>query len=291
MIMQTAIDTIYPVELNFGLSEEEIELAEKFVDWFTVNGHFFGIAGHMIVTGMPRQGKGLFASTFCWWLKRLFRGKHILSDEALKPAFGEYRMFTEDTFREDIDKMSELADEQTKKKRMTGTEEKKLVEQWITDDGQVELKHAILRLSEYRRYMYNRRPASIMNFLISTLITQWGHIDLLIIGDVQLAHDLDQYTCLPYVGYDVRCCWSTIYPNTVEAHMYRTTFNKARGELVPIGKPIPITIDGAKQRPELGIKDYDNKTGEPIYNSYFDLYYSKSPPQFKFGRRNLGGTL
>jgi hypothetical protein len=287
--VETALVTtseLYPVELNNNLNEEEIELAEKIIGWLTIAGHFYGIAGHMIVTGMPRQGKGLFATWLSYWLHRLFRNRHIICDEKMKPAFGEHKIFNEDMLRQDIDRMMEVAKDNGAKLKKTEKESKDFVEKWIAESGEVVLKNSILRLTEYWRYMYNRRPGTLMNYFISGILRQWGHIDTFVIGDAQLAHDLDAFTCLPYVNYDVRCMWSSTRQNTVDAHFYQTMFNKSRGKLTPIGKPHILHIDGGKQHEFLGVKGIA-EDGSPIYNSYFDLYYSKSPPQLKFSSKKL----
>lgn len=290
---------LYTVELNKGLSEQEVEWAEKIIDWLTIKGHFFGINGHMIVTGMPRQGKGLFASFFIWLLIHLFKGKHVLSDEALKPAFGPHDIFNEDVLREDIDKMAQMnkdlgIKQQKDFAKLKESEKQSLIDGWITDGpGKTLLQNSILRLAEYWRYMFNRRPGSMMNYFMMGILKQWGHMDSFIIGDSHFAHDLDAYTCLPYVNYDVRCTWSNSHPNTVEAKLYRVEFNRAKQCLVPVDrKPIPIYICGSLQMPMLGIKEID-KDGNPVYNTPFDLYFSKSPPQFKFGTKpvSLGGTI
>ena len=269
---------LYTVELNDGLTEQEQEEAYKILCWLKGSGPFFGIAGLMLITGMPRQGKGLFSNTFSWKIKRYFKGIRILRDDHPGPIYGEYSLFDESVLAGDLEAMSEIA--KIKKP------DKKLIDKWVTEKGQVMIHKAVLQLDEGWRYQNNRRPMAEMNIALGGLNKLWGHTETLTMLQAQWYHDLDRFTCLPWVTHEVRCQMSTEKENTIEAHLYRVKYNVMTSRLIVLDKAIKLYIDGAKERPELGVSHVD-ADGTPHYYRYFDLYNSKSAPMMKY----KGGQL
>ncbi len=269
-------ESLYTLELNPGLTDTEVEEAYTIIRWLQGSGQFYGIAGLMLVTGMPRQGKGLFGNVLAHKIKRLFKGKHILRDDHPKAVFGKYDLFNEDILGEDIARMRNIAisDIPTEVRGSNRKQKAQLISDvnaWRTERGEVLFKNAIALLDEFWRYMNNRRPMSPMNLALSGLIKMWGHLDCLFMGLAQRQHDLDRFTCLPYTTHEARCCWCRDRESTVQVMLYRVQFSSAKQALVPIDKPTRIFIDGGRIRSELGGL------------RYFDLYNSKAAPLFQFG--------
>ena len=266
-------EKLYTLELNPGLTESEIEEAHDIVRWLQGSGSFYGIAGLMLVTGMPRQGKGTFGNVLAYKIKKYFSGKRILRDDHPKSLFGSYTLFNEDTVIDDVAKMNQIAKDDVPKDARSKKQKAELVEdikKWTTEKGEVMLQNSIVLLDEFWRYMNNRRPMSPMNLALSGLIKMWGHTDTLYMGLAQRQHDLDRFTCLPYVTHEARCCWCKDRADTVQVMLYRVMFSMAKSSLVPVDKPTRIFVNGGKMRPEIGGK------------RYFDLFNSKSAPMFQF---------
>lgn len=280
-------DGLYKVELQDNLAPEEVSEALNILRWLQGKGEFYGIAGLMLVTGDPRQGKGLFANVFAWKIKRYFKNKRILRDDHPTALFGEYTLFNEDTLREDIARMAEVAMEDVPKQAKSARQKAQLiaqVDQWRTEMGMVLVQNAVALLDEYWKYVYKREPMSPMNRAMGGLNKMWGHTETLYMGVAQTQHDLDRFTCLPWVTHQVRCQMMGERPGTVEAHLYHVRYDRARGKLIQVDKaPVKIIVDGLKERPELGISRID-ADGETHYYRYVDIYKSKSAPMMKFGK-------
>jgi hypothetical protein len=267
-------ESLYSLELNPGLTSAEREEAESIVRWLQGNGQFYGIAGLMLVTGMPRQGKGLFSNVLSYKVKRYFKGKHVLRDDHPTSTYGPYTLFNEDVLMEDIARMKEIATGDVPKEAKSAKQKAEMikdVKEWQSSRGEVMFKNAVAVLDEGWRYMNNRRPMSPMNLTLSGIIKMWGHLDCMLMILAQRQHDLDRFTCLPYVTHEARCVYCKDRPNTVQVMFYRVQYSSARQALVPVDKPTRIFVDGGKMRPELGGK------------RYFDLYRSKAAPLFDYG--------
>lgn len=271
-------EALYSLELNPGLTAAELDDAYTIVRWLQGSGMFYGIAGLMLVTGMPRQGKGLFGNVLAYKIRKYFKGKKIIRDDHPGQLWidkvGPYTFFNEDVLAADIARMNEIAASDVPTEAKTAKKKAEMVRavaEWKSSTGEVLFQNAVALLDEFWRYMNNRRPMSPMNLAIGGIIKMWGHLDCLLMGLAQRQHDLDQYTCLPYVTHEVRCVWCREREDTVQATLYRVQYSNARRALVPIDKPTRIFLDGGRFRDELGGK------------RYFDLYKSKAAPSFQFG--------
>lgn len=279
----TISDGLYSVQLNEGLTDEEVEDALDILRWIQGENAFYGIAGLMLVTGAPRSGKGIFTNTFSWKIKRYFKDIRIVRDDHPTALYGNYEFFNEDRLSNDLKVMFDVAtDGKAAKKKPKFTSAQ--CEQWATEEGSSIMQKSVALFDEYWKYMYNRTPHSIMNKSLGGLNKMWGHTETLHIGVVQWVHDLDRFTCLPWVTHEVRCQMSSERAGTVEAHMYHVKFNRRKMQLVLLDqKPVRIVIDGLKERPELGVS-YIDDDGNVHYYRYVDLFYSKSAPMIDFMR-------
>ncbi len=262
---------IYSVTLNENLQEWEVQEAWKIIRWLKGAGPFFGIAGVFLVSGPPRQGKGLFSNTLTWKILRYFKGKHCLRDDRPSELFGPYTLFNEDTLVADVARMTEVSEQDIVRTARKAKDKAKLKEQigkWQATAGEILLQNSIVLKDEFWKDVNKRRPMSPMNLLFGGLMKMWGHLDMMLIGVIQQYHDLDRFTCLPFVNLHAKCIWCTSMPNTTEVNLYHVQWSEARQALIPIDKrPIRIFVDGGAPRPEL-----DGK-------GYFDLFSSKSAPR------------
>ena len=266
-------ESLYQLELNPGLTDAEEEQAYDIVHWLKGDGPFYGIAGHMLITGPPRQGKGLFANMLAYRVQKLFKHKHTLRDDHPRALYGPYELFNEEIMMADIRRMAEVAKADLPDEEDATTVAKKkarqqLAEQWGSGEGKVKMKNAILLLDEYWRYVDKRRPMSPMLLGLSGNIKLWGHLDLMVIGIAQMVDDLDPHRILPYVNLEARCQWCDYKPNTAEVNLYRVKWSVSRQKLLPTDRPTRIFVDGARPREELG--------GKRLY----DLYNSKAAPMY-----------
>jgi len=269
---QDKVESLFSVEINPNLEPWEVEEAEKMLNWITGDGEFLGVAGFILVTGLPRQGKGTFINPFAWKLNRYF-GKRILRDDHPTTLFGKYTLFNEDVLIEDVSRMAQVAREDIPKEARGAKQKqtlKRAVETWITEEGEVFLQDAVVMLDEFWRYMNNRRPMNPMNIALSGLIKMMYHTDTLYMGVAQRKHELDRFTCLPYVTHEARCQWCTDRESSVRVDLQRVMWSGGRSALVPVGKGIILYVDGGRPRDELGGK------------RYFDLFKSKSAPMMVF---------
>lgn len=224
-----------------------------------------GGRGLMLMFGMPGQGKGLVANMVAKKLN-LYLGKKVLRDDIPKRLFGPYTLFNEDVLLDELERMSMIARGEAVKKTMRSknsiTNAQNQISQWRTEKGDVLLKGSVLLLDEFWRYMHNRRPHNPMGILLGGIIKMWRHLDLMIIGIAQQKHELDQFSCLPYVTHEVRCEW--VGRNTARYKVYPVRYVGSRGVFEAIGESWGGLIDGNKPREWLN--------GGRLY----DLYNSKS---------------
>lgn len=260
-------DNLYEDRLRPDLSEWEIEDA--------MHKRRF-IRGMMLITGDPGSGKGLFANTLAWKIKRYYEGRKALLDYKPRPLFGPYLPFDEEFLKGELSKMAELSKvriseipnnidrEDTEKIKDVS----KLANEWVRSKrGGIYLSNSVLVLEEFKRYLHNRRPMNPMGITIGHIITWWRHLDILIVGMTPFKREIDRISCLPYVTHEVRCTWQT--DGRAKCTIFQTKWVSSKGILVMArgkGTSMPIVIDGWKERPELG--------GQ----RYFDLYNSKYLP-------------
>jgi len=264
-------NTAYIPSLNPDLTPDELEDAERQIKLSR---------GLAVILGMPGQGKGLFGNMKAFKNKDYFTDRKVLRDDRPRRLFGMYEPFTEETLLEDVARMDKISkcDIQTEIKRSDKVGIKLLsdrINHWRTTEGEVRLKNGILLLDEFWRYFHNRRPMNPMGILLGGVVKVWRHLDVLILGISQQEHELDRYSCLPYVTHKIHCAWSMIYPDTAECHLHRVRFVGSKGVLEVTGRrPTTIYVDGGKQRPELGMtiaKNFGEYQPNNLEQAIFDI--------------------
>lgn len=263
-------DELYGFELQDDLSEEEVELAMKVVRWGLLRGI-------VIVTGAVGSGKDLFGNVVSWIVKRCFKKRKALRDEKPRQLYGLYEPFNSMAVAQELANVERLAEGMPKEvsredvklyKRITN-----LAEQWLDTGGEEKLAGGVLFLTEFWRYFHNRQPFNPMGIVTGAILKRWRHLDLLVIGNAPRKHELDNYSCKPYVTTEVRCSWKG---NDVGLYrIFRTVYIGGAGVLRMSGKPKNIEIDGGAPRDFLGGK------------RWFDLFVSKSRSKISLSREAM----
>lgn len=281
---------LYQVTLNDGLTDEEQARAERILKWFIYKGQFFGVAGVMLVTAPPRSGKDTWANYLAWLCKRYYKNVRVIRDDHPQPAFGEYTYWDDNFLRADLQRMRAVA----KAENSTGMDAKALSEKWIADKGEVMMKHAVVLFTEAWQKMSNRSPHDPVNRALGGLNKMWGHTETLYIYVAQWAHDLDRFTCLPWVNLHAKCMIDSNNPSRIIVHLYHVEFNFRKQELVVLDKrPEVIPINAARERSEMGVHHVD-PDGTVHYNRVWDLFNSKSAPLLRMGgdpKKDMIGDL
>lgn len=250
--------------------------------------------GVMLVTGQPGSGKDLFGISLAAMNKYYFN-RRILLDFLPRRAFGEYTLFNAQVMMEEINRMAKAAGVEKFEKGKDKKERDEIAEylgkQWVEEEGEILLKGGFLYLSELRRYCYNRNPHNPFNKFIGSICSVWRHLDLLVLGTYINRHEIDQYSFLSHVTHWAKCSWSLVRPHTTDVRISRGAFIGANNVYNVEGKDIILHVDGSAPRRFLGIKKDENgndimekdKSGNlvPVYNSFFDLYVTKSMVNLK----------
>lgn len=247
------------VALADGLSRKEREEATLLYRLFTPLGEAIGLWGLCLVVGDPGNGKDTFGNIATYKLKKFFRQKRILRDEKPRPLFGVYAgIFNDYVIQEDLSKMRDLA----KHGRVDADGAKfdgnymnaleKAADDWVTEKGEVLLKHSVVYLTEFWRYCYKREPHNPMNKTMGGIHKVKRHLDTLIIGNTQQVEDLDRFTCLPWVDWRVTCVKSVANRTGFVYYVDRVKYDKRAQVLVSPGRPFPIAWDAGKPRSDLG---------------------------------------
>ena len=214
--------------------------------------------GVMFVTGGARQGKDLFGVVLSCLMKRYF-GRPILLDFKPKRLFGEYTYFNPQLMMTEISKMARLSGvegadlnkELSKAEAVAFTE---AANEFI-DDNVLMFQNAVVYFSELRRYCYKRNPSNRINKFIGALNTQWGHLDMLIIGTHLQANEIDRFTYLEKAKLWVECKWMLTRPNTTRARITRDMYLGADGVFNASLKKLNYFVDGGAPREFLTHKD------------------------------------
>jgi len=207
--------------------------------------------GLCIVKGLPGAGKDVLGNYLAHKVGRLFPHKRIMRDERPRKLFGPYAgLFNELVLAEDLERMKTFA--KGLKGYRAGEAIEKAADQWVTDRGEVLLKNSLLYLTEYSKYCYCREPHSPMNKTMGAIHKRYRHLDCLIVGTVQLVRDLDKFTCLPFVNWEVTCTRSSRNTTGFVYYIQKVRYSRRLDVLVPLGEPYQLPVDAGKPRSYLG---------------------------------------
>ncbi len=233
------------IRLPDGLSDEERQQA---VTLYRLFNELWGLA---LIVGDPGTGKDLFGNYICYKIKKYFPWKRILRDERPRKLFGPYAgLFNEEVIRADLEKMKAIAKGEVGRgldDRLTAA-----ADDWVKGAGEVLLKNSVLYLTEYWRYCYKREPHNPMNKTMGAIHKVKRHLDNLCFGTVQQVEDLDVYTSLPWVDWQITSTRSVHNPTGFCYYVTRVHWDRRHRILVPTASPFPIAFDAGKPRSDLG---------------------------------------
>lgn len=230
-----------------GLTEDERQQATSLYRLFN------GLWGICAVKGDPGTGKDLFCNYLVYKLKKFFPHKRIVRDEKPRELFGTYdALFDENVILSDIKHMKEIAKGKKETKKEDDLTIEKSADDWVKGAGEVLLKNSITYLTEWYNYCSNREPHAPMNKTMGSIHKVKRHLDMLLVGSTQDLHDLDRFTCLPYIDWQVTCTRSTINKTGFAYFVQKVKYDKRLNMLAPLGRPFPIRFDAGKPRSEMG---------------------------------------
>ncbi len=277
----TGYDTEPDIVINNNASDWMINEGLRYYKLFRANTPT-GLCGLAVFRGMPGNGKDLIKNKVSWINKEVFPNKKTLLDERPRELYGDYNWFNEEsesplfnpvTLKGDLDKMNELVAGKKMTLKERGAILDKAADDWVAEKGEVMLKNSQLCLTEFYKYVPKRDPHLAMNKTMGSLLRVKRHLDLLILGTIQIITDLDRFTCLPFIDWIVKCRRSQTNPTGYIGMVYKTEYQGEHRGIITSPVPIDIIrVDGAKPVKELGepitiINDY-----KPINVRYQKLW-------------------
>jgi len=234
------------VQFAPGLSDEDKQKANIIYRLFN------GLWGLCLITGVPGTGKDCFGNYLSYQIKRFFPHKRIMRDEKPRKLYGGYAgLFNDSVLAEDLARMRAMTSGlQSFSARNEALEQ--AADDWVTKRGQVMLKNSVLYLSEFWRYCYKREPGNPMNKTMGGIHKMKRHLDCLILGTTQQVEDLDRFTCLPWVDWQVICTRSRANPTGFVFWVQKVKYDKRVEILIHTGRPFPIIVDAGKPISYLG---------------------------------------
>jgi len=233
------------VQLAPNLSDEDKQRATIIYRLFNE------LWGLCLITGIPGTGKDLFGNYISYQIKRFFPYKRIMRDEKPRRLFGEYAgLFNENVLAEDLARMRAMTSGLPIS--AVGVAMEEAADDWVTKRGQVMLKNSVLYLTEFWDYCYKRNPHKPINKTMGGIHKVKRHLDCLILGTTQQVEDLDRFTCLPWVDWQVICTRSRANPTGFVFWVQKVLYDKRVEILVAKGRPFPIIVDAGKPISYLG---------------------------------------
>lgn len=259
---EAGAEGLYGLELNDGLTEAEIQFAERLASL---------CRGVMVVHAPMGGGKGTFGAYMAWKIRRIFKGKRVLLDWMPRPLFdysyerNRYKFFNTDLMMDEVERMADMAGVSLvhdADKKLTGKEKdiaEEMSQKWAySNQAQVLMENSVWELDELKRYLHNRHPNNRVGMQISNILTQWRHLRMLCLGMCPNINEIDYNGFLQYVTHEIRPSWCTNNkPHTTKCTIRKKTSISNTGVVRFESKPYHLFIDGAKPRPEIGVKLLD----------------------------------
>jgi hypothetical protein len=179
--------------------------------------------GVMFITGGARQGKDLTGVVISYLMKRYF-GRPILLDFKPMRLFGDYTYFNPQLMMAEISRMARLSAvmDSDMKKPLSEAEIKVFEEasvDWV--NANPIFQNAVVYFSELGRYCPKRAPMNRVNRFIGALCSQWGHLDMLVLGTHLQQSEIDRFTFLDKAKLWAVCSWMRTRADTTRAEIAR----------------------------------------------------------------------
>lgn len=248
---------LYPSQIDENISVDDVARALRLEPLSR---------GNMLVKGPPGAGKGVFTMWLVTQLKTYLTGKKVLMDFRPRESFGPYIPFTEDLFLAELAKMEGIATGDLDKKIHRGDSVRKkrlseLSKKWLESSAEVWFSNSVLVLDELKRYFHNRNPFNPMGIMLGHLLTQWRHLDMLMLGMAPFKRELDQISYLPYLTHEVTCS-AMIRRDHYRAHIEFPRAVGRAGVYKYARRSVTVAIDGRVPRDWL-----DGNCLFEVYNS------------------------
>lgn len=176
--------------------------------------------GVMLIKGLPRSGKTLFAIKHAKFLRDHF-GIPVTMDFKPEASFGPYTLFDEEVLMDELAAVTSIS-KKSAKWAASQDEVDKLIKNKLKLYG-----HTIV-LDEGTRWLDRRRSSSNINLLLNDITKQWAHYDILLMVINHFEDELD-HRFLRYVngqGTTVSCSWGMHWPETGEYRVHNKAFDE-----------------------------------------------------------------
>jgi hypothetical protein len=233
------------IVINENISEWHYEEAIRYYNLFN---ELWGLA---VFSGLPGNGKDTLGNYLSWVIYRAFPDKKLLRDEKPRELFGVYDgLFNETVLNEDLARMRESTKDI---KTLTEKDEvlEKAADEWVKSH-EVLLMKSILYLTEYWRYCYKREPHNPMNKTMGGIHKMKRHLQVLIFGTIQIMSDLDKFTCLPFIDWEIKCQKSANNPTGFIYRIFKCDYHPISGLRTSRKHVDVLRLDGAKPVTDLG---------------------------------------
>jgi hypothetical protein len=236
----------HSITMADNLSEWHYEEALRFYKLFN---ELWGLA---LFSGLPGSGKDVLGNYLSWVIYNAFPSKKLLRDEKPRELFGIYDgLFNDTVLSEDLDRMkSSVNSKMTLQEKNTILET--VADTWVKEH-EILLSNSILYLVEYWNYCYKREPHKPMNKTMGAIHKMKRHLQTLIFGTVQLMSDLDKYTCLPFIDWEIKCQRSAYNPTWFIYRVFKCSYLPIAGLRTSQRHIYHFKIDGAKPVTDLGM--------------------------------------
>jgi hypothetical protein len=195
------------------------------------------LRGMWLVDGPRGAGKTLVAVTSAFYAKQLF-GRHVASNFPLKPGFGEYRAYTLDDVRDQLERLRALP-------RIAGTADWKAVN---LGRYHIWLPGHFMLDDELHKEADKRRPGTDEMKLISDLVMEIRHYDVVWAGltpDKEIL-DAKRIDNDMFMSTEVKC-WKETNPRTGQQYVWGNYYANEGGDFQRMsGPPDAIRFDVAR---------------------------------------------
>lgn len=175
-------------EIREGLSDEDVEAA---LHWLELIPDLIGVC---LVIGEEGSGKTLLTHALAYDAKYLFN-KLIVLDRPPRSLFGEYIPFSTEFLKENLARLQDMAD---------GNGYVAKDGRWMSARGQVFIRHAVIGMDEFVRWMPRLNPPAEPKNTLVSLASLNRHLQALFLGIGTELNDFDRHW-FPHVDYIIGC--------------------------------------------------------------------------------------
>ena len=181
--------------------------------------------GIMLVAGLPGAGKTTFATRHLWRLKTYF-GRPVGMNYHPSPLFGSYTYWDPEFFRQELERISDMVKEGSKKQSLRYNNENDRIRASSLYAGRAWAYDEAPKLLGRRRIMTN------VALHMGDTIREWRHYDVLMMLMSQSKKELDNLWVDEYVTHEVDIAKLRNHPEYSEVVVYDRQTMRTRRELL-----------------------------------------------------------